>query len=61
VATVCLTLLGNAAICGVISGPHDRYGSRLVWIATLALMIAAMKRFKGPLIGAPSNMSDIDT
>jgi hypothetical protein len=43
-ATVCLALLGNAAICGVISGPHDRYGSRLVWIATCAVMIAAMKR-----------------
>jgi hypothetical protein len=43
-ATVCLTLLGNAFICGVISGPHDRYGSRLVWITTLAVMIAAMKR-----------------
>jgi hypothetical protein len=44
IATVCLTLLGNAFICGVISGPHDRYGSRLVWIATFAVMIAAMKR-----------------
>src|SRR6185437_1615599 len=42
-ATVCLTLLGNAFICGVISGPHDRYGSRLVWITTFAVMIAAMK------------------
>jgi hypothetical protein len=45
IATVCLALLGNAAICGMISGPHDRYGSRLVWIATFALLIAAMKRF----------------
>lgn len=43
-ATVALALLGNAAICGIISGPHDRYGSRLVWIATCAVMIAAMKR-----------------
>jgi len=44
-ATVFLAMLGNAVICGVISGPHDRYGSRLVWITTCALMIAAMKRF----------------
>ena len=44
VATVCLTLLGNAFICGVISGPHDRYGSRLVWITTLAVIIAWMMR-----------------
>jgi hypothetical protein len=45
-ATVCLSLLGNAAICGIISGAHDRYGSRLVWIATFALMIAVLKRRK---------------
>jgi hypothetical protein len=44
-AAVCLTLLGNAVICGVISGPHDRYGSRLVWITTLTISIAVMKRF----------------
>lgn len=50
IATVCLALLCNAVICGVISGPHDRYGSRLVWIATFALLIAAMKRFSPPSI-----------
>jgi hypothetical protein len=44
-ATVFLAMLGNAFICGVISGPHDRYGSRLVWITTFALMIAAIRRF----------------
>jgi hypothetical protein len=44
IATVCLAMLGNAVICGVISGPHDRYGSRLVWITTLAATIAWMKR-----------------
>jgi hypothetical protein len=41
--TVCLALLGNAAICGVISGPHDRYGARLVWIATFTVLIAAFR------------------
>jgi hypothetical protein len=44
-ATVSLALLGNAFICGVISGPHDRYGARLVWIATFAALIAAVRRF----------------
>jgi hypothetical protein len=44
-ATVCLALLGNAFVCGVISGPHDRYGSRLVWTATFTIMIAAVRRF----------------
>jgi len=44
-ATVCLALLGNAFICGVISGPHDRYGSRLAWIATFAVLVAVLRRF----------------
>jgi hypothetical protein len=44
-ATVSLALLGNAFICGVISGPHDRYGARLVWIATFVVLIAVARRF----------------
>ncbi len=44
-ATVLLALLGNAFVCGVISGPHDRYGARMVWIATLVVLIAAIRRF----------------
>lgn len=43
--TVTLALLGNAAICGVLSGPHDRYGARLVWVATLVVLIAAARSF----------------
>lgn len=41
--TVALALLGNAVICGVISGPHDRYGARIVWIATFTVLVAAAK------------------
>jgi len=44
-ATVSLALLGNAFICGVISGPHDRYGARLAWLATFVVLAAAAKRF----------------
>ena len=44
-ATVFFTLLGNAMICGIISGPHDRYGARLVWIATFVALIAASRFF----------------
>jgi hypothetical protein len=44
-ATLALVLLaaflGNAAICGALSNPHDRYQSRLVWLAPLALIVAA--------------------
>ena len=39
-ATVSLAVLGNAVICGVISGPHDRYGARLAWLATFAVLVA---------------------
>jgi hypothetical protein len=44
-ATVSLALLGNAVVCGVISGPHDRYGARLVWVATFTALIAVVRHF----------------
>ena len=44
-ATVSLAMLGIAVICGVISGPHDRYGARLVWIATFAVLLAGVRQF----------------
>ena len=44
-ATVSFALLGNALVCGVISGPHDRYGARLVWVATFTVLIAAIRHF----------------
>lgn len=43
--TVTLALLGNAFVCGVISGPHDRYGARMVWVATFVVLIAAARAF----------------
>jgi hypothetical protein len=43
--TVCLALLGNAFICSVISGPHDRYGARMAWVATFVVLIAAIRHF----------------
>ncbi len=44
-ATVSFALLGNAFVCGVISGPHDRYGARMAWVATFAVLIAAVRHF----------------
>jgi hypothetical protein len=44
-ATTSFALLGNALICGAISGPHDRYGARLVWIATLTMLLAVFRYF----------------
>ncbi len=45
--TVTFALVGNAFICAVISGPHDRYGARMAWIATFVVLIAAARRFSG--------------
>ena len=43
-ATVLFALAVNAAVCGVFSHPADRYQSRLVPIAPLALIIALASR-----------------
>ena len=37
---VFVALMGNAAICGILSNPHDRYQNRLVWLAVLACVVA---------------------
>ena len=47
-ATVTLAVLGNAFVCGVLSGPHDRYGARIVWIATFAVLIILMRSSGSP-------------
>ncbi len=35
-------LLGNAFICGALSNPHDRYQSRMVWLAPLVVGMATV-------------------
>ena len=47
--TVTLAVLGNAFICAVISGPHDRYGARIAWVATFVVLIAAARQSKRPM------------
>ncbi len=49
--TLALAVLGNAAICGVLSNPGDRYGSRMVWIGTLGTMILLARPFYTPWFG----------
>jgi hypothetical protein len=39
---VLAALLANAIICGTLSGPHDRYQSRLIWLAPFAAVLAYM-------------------
>ncbi|MHC2333704.1 hypothetical protein ACVIW0_002993 [Bradyrhizobium sp. USDA 4454] len=38
-------IAGNAVVCGLISGPHDRYGARTLSIATFVALIAAARAF----------------
>ncbi len=36
---VLFALLANAAVLGILSGPHDRYGARMVWLAPLVVLL----------------------
>ncbi len=40
-ALILLALMGNAFVCGVFSGPHGRYQSRIMWLPTFAVALIA--------------------
>ncbi|HET7847495.1 MAG TPA: hypothetical protein VFL51_00395 [Pseudolabrys sp.] len=42
-AAVALAILANAFVCGALSNPHDRYGARIVWLASLVVVVAAAR------------------
>lgn len=42
-ATVAIAILVNAVVFGALSGPHNRYGARLPWIATFVLLTIATR------------------
>jgi hypothetical protein len=42
-AAVGAALLANAFVCGALSNPHDRYGSRVAWIAVLFVAVAVAR------------------
>jgi len=44
-AVTALSLLGNAAVCGIFANPHDRYGARLVWLAPLVVLLACYRAY----------------
>jgi hypothetical protein len=51
--TVALAILANAVVFGVLSGPHDRYGARLPWVATFVLLMVgwrAVPRARGTIL-----------
>ena len=52
-AIVTLTLLGNAVVCGAFANPHDRYGARVVWLATLVVILAVVQT-RATRLGTPA-------
>ncbi len=38
-----VAVVANAAFCGILSNPHDRYGARVIWLISLAVGIAALQ------------------
>jgi len=50
-AVVALAILANAAVCGALSNPNDRYGARMVYLATLVVLLLAWKRESKSLQG----------
>ena len=55
-AFVALALLGNAFICGALANPHDRYGARVVWLAGLTVILAAVS-WLADRLGRPADLA----
>jgi hypothetical protein len=52
---VVLAILANAAACGALSNPHDRYGARIVWLATfVVLLVPCTRRLPDGMRSAPT-------
>jgi hypothetical protein len=47
-AIVIATVLANAAVCGVLSGPADRYESRVAWLLPLLGLLAVFGEVTEP-------------
>ena len=52
--TVWLVLLGNAAMCGNLSGVYARYQARLVWLLPFAVLLSVAARWWPASVGADS-------
>ncbi len=46
-ATVLLSVLANAFVCGVLSGPHERYGARIAWVPVLVIALVILRTWFG--------------
>jgi hypothetical protein len=52
-AFVALALIGNAFVCGVFSGPHGRYQSRIMWLPAFAVVLIAWPRIEAAMARRP--------
>jgi hypothetical protein len=51
-AWIIVGILVNAAVCGVLSGPHDRYALRVAWLLPfIALVLALTSRSRSTMRG----------
>jgi len=55
-AAVFLAMLGNAAITGGLSAPHDRYQSRVIWLPAAVVLLALPG---GRALSALATMQDV--
>jgi hypothetical protein len=46
VSVVLATVLVNAAVCGILSGPTDRYQSRVIWLLPLLGALALWRKLR---------------
>ena len=46
-AFILLALAANAFVCGVFSGPHGRYQSRMMWLPTLGVVLIVWPKGEG--------------
>jgi len=51
-----LMVLANAAICGILSGVHDRYQARLIWVLPL-MLLAILPQLKHALQHGASSLA----
>jgi hypothetical protein len=42
-----LAILANAFVCGALSNPHDRYGSRITWLAPFVVLLVPWRKPRG--------------
>ena len=54
---VAAALVGNAMISGAVSGPHDRYQSRVIWLLTFVALAGALACFRKRPRQAPADGS----